>query len=287
MDKSDKLILVTGATGHQGGAVARHLLEQGWPVRALTREGSKPEAESLAARGAQVVEGDMDHPSTLPEALEGVYGVFSVQNFWEVGFDREVAEGKALADAAFAAEVRHFVYSSVGGADRKTGLSHFESKWEIENYVRRLGLRFTIFRPVFFMDNFLSMRDSIMSGQIAMAMREDTKLQMIAVDDIGALVAMAFDDPNMWMDTATEIAGDELTIPEVCRRLSVLLEKSIEYVEMPMEEAMAQNKEQALMWQWFNDYGYEGDIAWLREQYPALKSFNAWAAQYWPVAAAV
>lgn len=287
MDKSDKIILVTGATGHQGGAVARHLLEQEWPVRVLTRDAKQPEAEALAARGAQVVQGDMDHPETLPKALEGVYGVFSVQNFWEVGFDREVAEGKALADAAFEAEVRHFVYSSVGGAHRNTGIAHFESKWKIEDYVRRLGLRYTIFRPVFFMENFLAMRDDIMNGRIAMGLREDTKLQMIAVDDIGVLVAMAFEDPNMWMSTTTEIAGDELTIPEVCRRLSTLLDKSIEFVETPMEEAMAANKERAEMWQWFNDYGYEGDIAWLREQYPALKSFNAWAAQFWPVAAAV
>jgi uncharacterized protein YbjT (DUF2867 family) len=287
MDKSDKIILVTGATGHQGGAVARHLLEQGWPVRALTRDAKQPAADALAARGAQIAEGDMDHPESLPKALEGVYGVFSVQNFWEVGYDREVAEGKAIADAAFDAEVRHFVYSSVGGADRSTGLAHFESKWEIEEYVRRLGLRYTILRPVFFMDNLLAMREDIMNGRIAMGLREDTKLQMIAVDDIGALAAMAFEDPNTWMDRATEIAGDELTIPEVCRQLSALLDKSIEYVETPMEEALAKNKEQAEMWKWFNDYGYEGDIAWLREQYPELKGFNEWVELYWPVAAAV
>lgn len=110
---------------------------------------------------------------------------------------------------------------------------------------------------------------------------------MIAVDDIGALVAMAFDDPSKWMNTATEIAGDELTMPEVCRRLSVLLDQTIEYVEEPMEEALAQNKERAEMWQWFNDYGYVADMAWLREQYPELKGFNQWAEQTWPVKALV
>lgn len=287
MDKSDKIILVAGATGRQGGAVARHLLEAGWAVRALTRDSSQPEADALAARGASIVEGNMDNAGSLKQAVKGAYGVFSVQNFWEVGYDAEIAEGKALADAAFDAEVRHFVYSSVGGADRNTGLAHFESKWKIEDYIRRLGLRSTIFRPVFFMDNFLQMRDDIMNGQIMMGLREDTELQMIAVDDIGALVAMAFEDPNTWMDTATEIAGDELTMPEVCRRLGKLLDKTIAYVEIPMEEAMAQNREQAEMWKWFNDYGYEGDIAWLREQYPELRAFNQWAEQYWPVAAAV
>lgn len=181
MDKSDKTILVTGATGHQGGAVARHLLEEGWPVRVLTRDASKPAAEALDTAGAHVVEGDMDDPSSLPDTLEGVYGVFSVQNFWEVGYEREVAEGKALADAAFDAGVRHFVYNSVGSADRNTRLSHFESKWEVENYVRRLGLRYTIFRPVFFMDNFLGMREQITQGKITMGLRRDTGSSSISV----------------------------------------------------------------------------------------------------------
>lgn len=287
MPHTDKPILVAGATGKQGGAVARHLLLEGWPVRAMTRNPDSPQAEALAARGAQIVQADMDDPASLPPVLKGAYGVFSVQNFWQVGYEREVAEGKALAEAANRADVSHFIYSSVGGAERKTGVSHFESKWQIEQHLADLGLPHTIVRPVFFMDNFLAMRSSIKQGKIEMALREDTKLQMIAVDDIGAFVTMAFDDPERWLYSATELAGDELTIPQVARRLSAITDREVRYVEIPMEQALQENKEQAEMWQWFNDYGYEADIAWLREQYPPLRNFDQWVEQYWPVAVAV
>jgi len=144
----ERLILVCGATGKQGGAVARSLLDRGFRVRALTRDPQKPEAQALAEQGAEVVQGDMEDRSAVDQVLvEGVYGVFSVQNFWETGYDREVQQGKMVADAARAAGVAHFVYSSVGSAHRKTGIPHFESKWEVEEHVREIGLPFTIFRP--------------------------------------------------------------------------------------------------------------------------------------------
>jgi len=139
--------LVVGATGKQGGAVARSLLNRGFRVRGLTRNPHKPEAQALAEQGAEVVQGDMDDRSDMDRVLEGTYGVFSVQNFWETGYDREVQQGKMVADAARAAGVAHFVYSSVGSAHRKTGIPHFESKWEVEEHVREIGLPFTIFRP--------------------------------------------------------------------------------------------------------------------------------------------
>ena len=131
-----KIILVTGATGQQGGAVARHLLKQpGFAVRALTRDSAKPAARALAQAGAEVVRGDLDDPASVRRALEGAWGVFSVQNFMETGYEGEIRQGKALADAAKAAGVQHFVYTSVVSADRKTGLPHFESKWQIEQHI--------------------------------------------------------------------------------------------------------------------------------------------------------
>jgi uncharacterized protein YbjT (DUF2867 family) len=128
----ERSILVCGATGKQGGAVARSLLERGFRVCALTRDPQKPEAQALAEQGAEVVQGDMENRSAVDQVLvEGVYGVLSVQSFWETGYDGEVQQGKTVADAARAASVDHFVYSSVGSAHRKTGIPHFESKWEI------------------------------------------------------------------------------------------------------------------------------------------------------------
>jgi uncharacterized protein YbjT (DUF2867 family) len=151
---NSKLILVTGATGQQGGAVARHVLKQpGFSIRALTRDSSKAPAQALVQAGADVFQGDLDNPALIRRALEGVWGVFSVQNFMEAGYAGEIRQGKAVADAAKAAGVQHFVYTSVASADHKTGLPHFESKWQIEQHIARSGLVHTILRPAFFMQN--------------------------------------------------------------------------------------------------------------------------------------
>lgn len=148
-----RVVLVTGATGKQGGAAARHLLAAGFGVRALTRDPEGPKARALADGGAEVVGGDLDAPDSLGRALEGVYGVFSVQNPFEHGTGGEVRQGIALADAAMATGVKHFVYSSVASAHRRTGIPHFDSKFEVEEHLRRTGLAHTILRPTYFMEN--------------------------------------------------------------------------------------------------------------------------------------
>jgi uncharacterized protein YbjT (DUF2867 family) len=129
--------------------VARSLLKRGFRVRAITRDTQKPEAQALAEGGAEVVRGDLNNRSSVDLALEGAYGVFSVQNFYEGGYEGEVRQGKTLADAAKAAGGRHVVYSSVGSAHRETGIPHFDSKGEIEEYKCQTDLPYTILRPVF------------------------------------------------------------------------------------------------------------------------------------------
>src|SRR5215467_13342125 len=154
MSHSDKMILVTGATGRQGGSVIDHMLPKGWRLRALTRSPSGRAAEQLAKRGVEIVPGDLEDPLSLQRATQGVYGVYSVQDFWAVGAKREIQQGQNMADAAQKAGVQHFVYSSVGGAERNSRISHWESKWEIENYIRKLGLTATMIRPAAFMENY-------------------------------------------------------------------------------------------------------------------------------------
>ena len=136
MSNADKIVLVTGATGRQGGAVIRHMLPKGWRLRALTRNPAAQAAKELARQGVEVVQGDLEDPPSLERVCRGVYGIYSVQDFWAVGAKREVQQGKNLADAAKKAGVQHFVYSSVGGAERNTGIPHWESKWEIENAIK-------------------------------------------------------------------------------------------------------------------------------------------------------
>ena len=127
-----KPVLVTGATGRQGGAVLKHLLERGWPVRALTRRPDSPAALGLAARGVEIAAGDMEDPASLERAMRGVHGVYSVQDFWSSGAEREVRQGYSVADATAATGVAHLVYSSVGGVERNSGIDHWETKWRIE-----------------------------------------------------------------------------------------------------------------------------------------------------------
>src|SRR6266436_6491518 len=180
-----RIILITGVTGHQGGAVAQALQNSGFRLHGLTRKPESEQALALARQGIEIVKGDLDDEATLRRALAGAWGVFSVQNTLEAGVEREEAQGKRLATLAREAGVEHFVYTSVGSANKQTGIPHFDNKWRIEEAVR--GLRFpshVILRPVFFMENLLA-PFSLQDSTLAWALGVSTKLQMIAVDDIG------------------------------------------------------------------------------------------------------
>ena len=271
----ERLIVVAGATGKQGGAVARSLLDRGFRVRALTRNPQKPEAQALAERGAEVVQGDMDDRSSMERALEGAYGVFSIQNFWETGYDGEVRQGKTVADAARAAGVEHLIYSSVGSAHRQTGIPHFESKWEVEEYVRDTGLPYTILRPVFFMQNWEMMRGMVLGGTLAQLLDPDKPFQQVAVEDIGDFAAIAFENPGRWIGREVDLAGDEQTMPEMAETFGRVIGREVSYYQVPWDQFEEQMGEVfTVQYRWFNDVGYEADIAALRQEYPELTTFE-------------
>jgi uncharacterized protein YbjT (DUF2867 family) len=200
MSNTGKTVLVTGATGRQGGAVIRHMLPKGWKLYALTRHPNNPAARDLACQGVEIVQGDLEDPASLERAARGMYGIYSVQDFWAVGARREVQQGKNLADAAKKAGVEHFVYSSVGGAERNSGIDHWGSKWEIEKHIRSLGLPATILRPAAFMENYYidQVEMGILKGRLIDPIRADMPYQTIAIDDIGAFVALAFERPKQF-----------------------------------------------------------------------------------------
>ncbi|NWF64939.1 MAG: NmrA/HSCARG family protein [Chloroflexi bacterium] len=267
-----KIIAVTGATGQQGGAVARKLLAEGWQVRALTRDVNKPAAQELKALGAEIVAGDLDNRAELDAAFKGVYGVFSVQNFWlpNVGAEGEIRQGKLVADAAKAAGVRHLVYSSVGGADRAPGVRHFESKWEIEKYIQSLNIPFTILRPVAFMDNYNWSRAYILSGTFTIfGLRADKTLQIIAAEDIGVFAALAFADPNEYLGKTLEIAGDELTEPQIAETLAKVIGRPVNIAKKEEND-----QEMNAMLRFFNGEGYTANIPALRKVHPGLLNFE-------------
>jgi len=279
MKNSEKIISVTGATGQQGGAAARHLLAKGWNVRALTRDPSKPAAQALAAAGAEIVQADNDDRASLDRAMQGAYGAFSVQNFWlpGVGAGGEIRQGKNIADAAKAAGIEHFVYSSVGAAHRGMGQAHFASKWEIEQYVQSLGLPYTILRPVAFMDNYNWQRAAITNGTFTgWGLRPDKGLQLIAADDIGAVADLVFAHPQDYLGKTLEIAGDELTEQQIAATFTRVIERPVKLAQPSLSEGAQPTAEQVAMFQFFNDQGYDADIAGLRRICPGLLTFEGY-----------
>jgi len=273
MPITDKVVLVTGATGRQGGAVVRHMLPKGWKLRALTRRPEAHEAQSLARQGVQVVQGDLEDPASIARAAEGVYGIYSVQDFWSVGTKREVQQGKNLADGAKKAGVQHFVYSSVGGAERNTGIPHWESKWEIEKHIRQLNLPATILRPAAFMEmyNVLQVEVGLLKGKLMDPLRGDKPYQTIATDDIGAFVALAFERPTEFIGKQLEIAGSELTNLEAAKVFSRVMGRPVKFSKLPMPIVrLFMSQEVYKMFTWFNEAGFQADIAGLRRCYPEV-----------------
>lgn len=264
-----QLILVTGATGNQGGAVARHLLQRGnFTVRAFVRDQNKPAAQALKQAGAELVSGDFGSRASLDRALQGVNGVFSVQNF-QSGMETEIREGKAVADAASDAGIEHFVYSSVGSAERKTGIPHFDSKFQVEEYIRAIGLPYTILRPVFFFYNYNAMRPMLEKGTLAQPLSPETKLQQLSEEDYGAMVALVFERPADFLNREKEVASVEMTMTEVAAAFSHVLGKTVNYQQIPFEAFEQQaGEEVTIMYRWFENVGYKADLAQLKRDFP-------------------
>ena len=272
VDLPERHILVTGATGRQGGSVARHLLAEGWPVRALVRDPNKPAARAIERMGAQLVVGDLDDRASVDAALVHVCGVYSVQS-WAAGVDVEVRQGITLAEASSDAGIEHFVYSSVGGAERDSGVPHFESKWRIEQRIRELHLPYTIWRPAYFMENLLWQKDAINAGRLTPPMDPAVPLQFVAVEDIGAFVALSFKSPGVWLGKCTEIAGDELSFEALADVLTRVTRKpvALQPIAAPAEA------ERRVMTEWFESHGYQADIGLMRRLLPELTDVETWA----------
>lgn len=277
MATSNQIILVTGATGNQGGAVSRHLLQRGvFAVRALVRDKNKPAAQALQQAGAELVEGDFADRASLDRALKGVSGVFSLQVFKD-GVEVEIRNGKAMADAAKAAGIEHFVYSSVGSAERNTGIPHFDSKFQVEEYVRSLNVPYTILRPVFFFYNYNMMRPTVENGTLPQPLSPDTKLQQLSEEDYGAMVAEVFERRADFLGRALELASVDMTMAEVAAAFSQALGKPVAYQQIPFEAFEQQaGEEVTIMYRWFENVGYAADLAQLKRDFSKLSDFDAY-----------
>jgi uncharacterized protein YbjT (DUF2867 family) len=213
--------------------------------------------------------------------LAGAWGVFGVQNTWEAGVEREETQGKRLATLARETGVEHYVYTSVGSAHKQTGIPHFDNKWRIEETVR--DLRFpshVILRPVFFMENVLA-PFSLQGDTLTSALEPGTKLQMVAVDDIGWFGARAFTDAAALNRREIDLAGDVRTMPEVAAILTEALGRPIEFVQTPIEQVRQYSEDTALMLEWFERVGYSADIPGLEREFGrTLTRLPEWAQRH-------
>ncbi|MEV1007561.1 NmrA family NAD(P)-binding protein [Streptomyces sp. NPDC049881] len=285
MDRTQRSVVVVGATGTQGTAVTRHLLRGGWRVRALTRDPDGPRAAALARAGAQVVRARMEDAGALTAAFRGAWGVFSVQptvgspgTAPGFGAEDEVRWGVNVAEAAHAAGVGHLVYASVAGAERHAEERlpvNVASKWRIERHIAALSLPAMILRPVSFMENFTggyALRDGALSTGVA----PDVPQQLVAVDDVAAVAALAFSRPDEWTGRAVALAGDELTPVRIAEAVGAALGIRLPYAQLPEAAVRALGEDFAYANAWLNERGYRADLAATREILPGVQNFRTW-----------
>lgn len=274
----DRPIVVAGSTGKQGGAVARHLLAGGHTVRALTRKPSKPAAQALADAGAEVVAADLEDRASLDAALKGAAGLYSVQDFLEAGVEAEERQGLNLTAALAASGIEHVVYTGASTMDRNTEVPHLDSKWNVEMAVRSSGKPWTVFRPAAFMDNWEWDRQSISeSGLVRYPMHPQMPYAQIACDDIGRMVALAFENPDIWLNKAAPITGDVSTMEEITATLGQVLGRELRYQQLTWDEVQAeQGEELMLMYRSFDTYGMDGSPYYLRRWLGDISSFETY-----------
>jgi uncharacterized protein YbjT (DUF2867 family) len=275
-------VLVSGATGQQGGALARILLGRGHRVRAFVRRPDSFVAKELERLGAELAEGDFEEPSSIETAARGTDALFIVATPFEAGMEAETRHGIAAADAAKAAGVEHLVYSSVADADKDTGIPHFDSKREVEKHIEGLGIPYTIVAPVYFMDNLLApwTLPQLKEGRFSMALPSSRPLQQIALSDIAFFTALVLENRKEFLDRRVDIASDELAGEKVAEILTRVTGHEIHYVELPLEQVrQAMGEDGVRMFEWFDEVGYSADIEALRREHPEVRwhIFEEWA----------
>ncbi|MGE0388095.1 MAG: NmrA family NAD(P)-binding protein [Gammaproteobacteria bacterium] len=288
------LVLVTGATGAQGGAAARALLRAGIPVRILARNPDAPAARALAALGAQVARGDFDDPASLDAACAGAGGAFLVPLVGR----HERRYGRAFVEAARRAGIAHLVHTSVCGTNVHrsfprwgTGYwyeDYWTAKWDVEEMVRNAGFaRWTVLCPAFLADNFIppkvdSMFPDLRRGEIVTAMRADTVLQMTSAADVGAFACAAFTRAGEFAGQNIDLAAEAPTIAEIAATLGRVLGRDIRAITLAPDEVRArgQNVGWVRSQEWTNEFGYRASIPALARYGVPLLSLADWTAAH-------
>ena len=278
-EMSKPVILITGATGQQGGATIREMQRRGhWHIRALVRDLKAPKAIALATHGVELAHGDLDDEHSLRLALDGAEGVLSVQSPMKIGPAGEERQGKRLASLAKESGVRHFVQCSAGGVERRSGVPHFQSKWAIEQHIASLGLPATVLRPAAFMENFSGMVFRItMLSMMTTYLRLDQTMQLVSVQDVAWFAAEAFEKPDLYLGRAVELAGDSMTARSAVSTLRHAgIRPTLSSMIPPVIRARLP-EDFRLMFEWIARDGFRADIPALRREHPSLLTLANWA----------
>ena len=277
-----KTIVVTGATGLQGGAVTRHLLSEGWHVRALTRNRASTKTQALAAAGAEVVQGDMGDVASLRPVFAGAYGVYSVQNPFIGGPEAEVRQGKNVADVAKESGVQHLVYGSAGIGRKGTGIPSWETKLQVEDHMKGLQLPLTILRPMALMELMTEKKFFPNVGTwhvMPKVMGLSRRLPWLCADDLGAIAAKAFADPDRFVGQDLVLASDVQSLEE-CRAIyREVLGRNPPHFPMPVwlfKRFGFVGRDLMTMWRWLQTGEVALDTAPTRALHPEALTVRSW-----------
>jgi uncharacterized protein YbjT (DUF2867 family) len=277
-----RTIVVTGATGLQGGAVARRLLQDGWHVRGLTRNAASKQAQALRALGAEIVQGDMAEAASLRRAFEGAYGIYSVQNPFVGGPEAEVRQGKNVAEVAKEVGVEHLVYGSAGTGRKGTGVPSWETKLQIEDHMRALGLPLTILRPTAFMELMTHKKffPPVAAWQVMpKLMGSSRRLPWLCTEDLGVIGARAFADPHSLVGRDLTLSSDVRSLDE-CRSIyREVMGRNPRRLPVPVwlfQRFGFVGKDLTTMWRWLRTGHVDLDTSPTRTIHPDALTVGDW-----------
>jgi uncharacterized protein YbjT (DUF2867 family) len=277
-------VAVVGATGRQGGAVTRQLLADGWHVRALTRRPQSKAAKELAMVGAEVIQAQLSDPSSLVAAFRGAHGAYSVQNPMTTGLDAEIVYGKNVADAAEKVGVHHLVYGSAGVGVAGTGVGSWESKLVVEAHMKALGLPMTVLRPMAFME---LMTDKTFFPAVSTwhlmpkLMGVDRPVPWLCLEDLGAIAAQAFANPDRFIGQDIKLASEVQTLRECSAIWREIRGRPPRHFPMPVwafERFVGSDL--TTMWRWLRNGHFDIDTSQTRAIVPSAATVRRWLTRH-------
>lgn len=273
-----KKIFVTGATGNQGGAVVRNLLNRGFHVKALVRN---PAAAKLRPQDSlEIIKGDLDDPASYRSHLKDAEGVFC-NLVYKYGIDKEIKQGIELVNASKENNIEHFVYSSVIGCDLNTGIPHWESKLKIEDHLKASGIGYTILRPASLYENMLipQVKSRILKGKLVLPTQKNTTQQFISSEDIGKIVTLIFSDLEKYRGRTITLAAEQMNGEQLASTFSKAMGREIRFQQLPMFiTRLVMGRDLTKMFRWVNnnDACFVKDMEALQNEFPGMLSLEEW-----------